>query len=188
MNSKIQIEIQKLKLYLQQYPQQATQLAINYFEYYLILSSEYNSLKTKVTQLQKINTFNDLSFITYRPLVEINLTLEQEFRVKKFQRFLAQHQDESKFWAITYFHNYLILLQHYHSLKVELVAIITQQSRLRINQYFSSKAKIFSNISLRSISLSVLIFLTNANSLNCCYQYSIDNKVLSYLETETKIY
>lgn len=65
MNSKIQIEIQQLKFYLQQYPQQATQIAINYCKYYLILRFEYNSLKTKVTQLQKINTSNDLSFITY---------------------------------------------------------------------------------------------------------------------------
>lgn len=121
-------------------------------------------------------------------MVEVKLTLEQEFRIKKFQEFLAQHQNESEFWAITYFHNYLIQTQHYHSLKVEFVAMITQQSRLRINQYFSSKVKIFSNISLRSISLSVLIFLTNVNSLNSCYPCNIDNILLSYLGTETKIY
>jgi hypothetical protein len=179
MNSKIQIEVQKLKLHLQQYPQQATQLAIKHFEYYLILVSEYDSLKTQVTQLQQVNTSNDLSFIIYSPFVEAHLTLEQEFRVEKFKRFLAQHQDESEFWAITYFHNYLVLAQQYHSLKVKFVSIITKQSRLRISQYFLFKVKIFSNISLKSISLSILLFLATTNSLNSSYVYSIDNKFSS---------
>jgi hypothetical protein len=40
-------------------------------------------------------------------------------RVEKFSRFLAQHQGESEFWAITYFYNFLILAQEYQKVEAE---------------------------------------------------------------------
>ena len=37
MNAKIHAEVQQLKIYLQKYPQQAIQLAVNHLKDYLIL-------------------------------------------------------------------------------------------------------------------------------------------------------
>ncbi|MGL6343204.1 MAG: hypothetical protein ACRC80_29200, partial [Waterburya sp.] len=117
MNSKIQIEVKKLKLHLQQYPQQATELAISHFEDYLVIVFEYKLLETKVKQLQQVNP-DKKAFITQYPFVEANLSLEQQLRVEKFKRFLARNTDESEFWAITYFHKYLILAELYRQAEV----------------------------------------------------------------------
>jgi hypothetical protein len=115
MNSKIQNDVWLLKLYLKQFPESATENAINYFEDYLVLVSEYDRLATQLKQLkQSPNTF-----VPDYPLAEAHLSLEQEFRVVKFTRFLAQKPYESEFWAITYFHNFLILAEQYQQIEAE---------------------------------------------------------------------
>jgi hypothetical protein len=115
MNSKIQNDVWLLKLYLKRFPESATENAINYFEDYLVLLSEYERLTAQLTQLkQSPNTF-----ISDYPLAEAHLSLEQQFRVEKFTRFLAQKPYESEFWAITYFHNFLILAEQYRLAEAE---------------------------------------------------------------------
>jgi hypothetical protein len=119
MNSEIQNDVWQLKLYLNRFPQSATDSVIDYFEDYLVLKSEYDRLATQLAQLkQSPNTFTP----DY-PLAEACLSLEQEFRVEKFQRFLAQNKSESEFWAITYFHNFLILAEQYQQIEAEFDSI-----------------------------------------------------------------
>jgi hypothetical protein len=113
MNS-IQNDVWLLKLYLQRFPESATESAINYFEDYLVLSVEYDRLATQLKQLQR-----DQTFIPHYPLEEAHLNLEQQFQVERLTRFLAQNRGESEFWAITYFHNFLILAEQYQQIEAE---------------------------------------------------------------------
>jgi hypothetical protein len=114
MNSKILDEVQLLKLYLKRFPQQATELAIAYLEDYLVLESEFNFLQNQVKQLQR-----DPTFIPRYPMREAQQTLEQQFQVETFKRFFLQNQDDAEFWAITYFHNFLILAEEYRLAEAE---------------------------------------------------------------------
>jgi hypothetical protein len=114
MNS-IQNDVWLLKLYLQRFPESATDLAIAHLEDYLVLVSEHDRLTAQLTQLKQ----SPFIFAPDYPLVEAHLTLEQEFRVEKFSRFLAQNRGESQFWAITYFHNFLILASLYRQKEAE---------------------------------------------------------------------
>jgi hypothetical protein len=113
MNS-IQNDVQRLKLYLQRFPESATELALAHLEDYLVLKSEFNFLQNQVKQLQR-----DQTFIPRYPMSEAQLTLEQKFRVETFKRFLTQNKNESEFCAITYFHNFLILAEEYQQIEAE---------------------------------------------------------------------
>ncbi|MGL5938862.1 MAG: hypothetical protein ACRC2S_00515 [Waterburya sp.] len=114
MNS-IQNDVQLLKQYLQRFPQQASELAIAYFEDYLVLASEYDNLIARLKQLQQSKTANCVQY----PFNEAHLTLEQQFRVEKLNRFLAHNPSKSQYWAITYFQNFLILAEFYRQAEAE---------------------------------------------------------------------
>jgi hypothetical protein len=53
MNSEIQNDVWLLKLYLKRFPESATENAINYFEDYLVLVSEYDQLATQLKQFKQ---------------------------------------------------------------------------------------------------------------------------------------
>jgi hypothetical protein len=65
MNSKILDEVQLLKLYLQRFPESATELAIAHLEDYLVLVSEYNRLTAQLKQLQRDLDRNTLTSIVF---------------------------------------------------------------------------------------------------------------------------
>ncbi|MGL5835604.1 MAG: hypothetical protein ACRC1Z_20590 [Waterburya sp.] len=114
MNS-IQNDVRLLELHLQRFPQEATELATAYFEDYLVLASEYDNLIARLKQLQQ----SKKAFVPQYPFADAQLNLEQEFRVKKLSRFLAHNPSKAQFWAILYFHNYLILAEFYRQAEAE---------------------------------------------------------------------
>lgn len=132
MNPQIQDEILRLKLYLKQYPHTATELAVVHLEDYLVLVSQYDQLQAKIKQLSSADSSTKKANITRPTFVEAHLTLEQQFRVEKFQRYLTQNQNNSEFWAITYFHNYLILVQQYQKQLAVLAAQIDRSTSLKL--------------------------------------------------------
>ena len=119
-------ELLKLKVYLQQHPEQASELALAHYEDCLILISEYDSLEIKFEQLQKSNLNSQL--ISASNFSEATLSLEKEFRVAIFREHLKQHPHVAEFWAIVYFHNYLILAKQYQRLETEFLSLISQKS------------------------------------------------------------
>jgi hypothetical protein len=113
MNS-LQNDVQQLKLYLQRFPESATELALAHLEDYLVLKSEFNFLQNQVKQLQR-----DQTFIPRYPFAEACLSLEQQWRVEASKIFLAQNRSESEFWAIDYFQKFLILAEEYRQVEAE---------------------------------------------------------------------
>ena len=114
-------ELLKLKVYLQQHPEQAPELALAHYEDCLILICEYDSLEIKLDIIKKSHLNSKL--ISVRNFSEATLSLEQEFRVVVFREYLKQHPQSAEFWAIVYFHNYLILAQQYQNLEAEFKSI-----------------------------------------------------------------
>ena len=59
MNAKIHAEVQQLKIYLQKYPQQAIQLAVNHLKDYLILLNECQRLKDQIELFNPLLSFSE---------------------------------------------------------------------------------------------------------------------------------
>lgn len=114
MNCPIQNDIQQLERFLKRFPQQASKLAISYLKSYLLLLSKYDSL---VAQFQQLESNQPLTVTCSES--EAQLTLAQQFRIETFARFIAQKQGDSEFWAVTFFHNYLILAEFYLDAQAE---------------------------------------------------------------------
>ncbi len=122
----INYELLKLKVYLQQHPKQAQELALAHYSDCLILISEYDSLENELNQLKKSNLNSKL--ISASNFSSATLTLEQEFRVVLFREHLKQYPQSAEFWAIVYFHNYLILAKQYQNLETEFLSWVSQKS------------------------------------------------------------
>ena len=115
-----------LQVYLQKYPEKAIELALAHYSDCLILISEYDSLKNELNQLKKSNLNSKL--IAASKFSSATLSLEKEFRVAIFREHLKQYPHVAEFWAIVYFHNYLILAQQYQNLETEFLSLIFQKS------------------------------------------------------------
>ena len=128
MNAKIHAEVQQLKIYLQKYPQQAIQLAVNHLKDYLILLNECQRLKDQIelfNQSKSSKVSLDLD-----PSNNTQLTLEQKFRVETLKRNLASepNHNQAKFWAVEYFKFLLHLNESYLEKRAELISLNNKPS------------------------------------------------------------
>lgn len=117
--STINSEIQELRLFLEQEPERASELAINYFEDYLILLNEYHKLKKALKQIESGNL--EPTAIAKPIFREIPLSSEGEFEVARLKRHLHQYPDESQLLALFHFESFLYLVLDYQKLESELL-------------------------------------------------------------------
>ncbi|MGV2828054.1 hypothetical protein [Myxosarcina sp. GI1(2024)] len=118
--STIESEVQELRLFLQEYPEEASDLAISYFEDYLILFCQYRKLKNNLEKLQQGSL--EITTIPKPAFVDSSLSLEQEFRVACLKVYLNKHPSESETFAISYFEDFLHLVIQYQKLETQLLA------------------------------------------------------------------
>jgi hypothetical protein len=126
MNEKNHAEVQQLRLYLQKYPEQAAQLAINHLEDYFVLLNEFKHLQDQIKLFGQSKT----PLISSDPSIHAQLTLEQQFRVEILKRNLATEPNHRKanFWAVTYFQYFLHLNESYLETRAELISLKKQPS------------------------------------------------------------
>jgi hypothetical protein len=124
MNSLIHAEVQQLKLYLQTYPRKAAQLAVNHLEDYLILLNECQLLDEQIVLLRQ----SKAPSISLDNFINAQLTLEQQFRVEVFKRYLVQNPHKSQFWAVEYFKFFLHKNESYLDKRAELISLQNQPS------------------------------------------------------------
>jgi hypothetical protein len=124
MNSQIQAETQQLKVYLDQYPYEAAQLAVNHLEDYLILLNEYQRLKEQIELFGQSKT----SKVSLDNFINAQLTLAQQFRVEVVKRYLVQNPHKSQFWAVEYFKFLLHLNETYLEKRAELISLNNKPS------------------------------------------------------------
>jgi hypothetical protein len=127
MNAQIQAEVQQLKVYLQQHPEQAAQLAVNYLEDYFVLLNEFKHLQDQIKLFGQSKT----PLISLDSSIDTQLTLEQKFRVEILKRNLAAEpsQSKAKFWAVEYFKFFLHLTESYLQIRAELLSLSASQNR-----------------------------------------------------------
>mgnify|MGYP003519414302 FL=1 len=128
MNPNIDAEVQQLKVYLDQYPHEAAQLAVNHLEDYLVQLKEFKHLQDQIELFKQSKTFKvslDLDSSN-----NTQLTLEQKFRVERLKRSLASepNHNQAKFWAVEYFKFFLHLNESYLEKRAELISLNNKPS------------------------------------------------------------
>lgn len=113
-------EVKELQLFLEDYPEEAIELACNYFEDFLILFQEYQKLKQYFEKIPKSKN----SLISRPMFADKSLTLEQEFRVSCLKMRLIKSPSKAKIFAVTYFENFLHLVILYQKLEAQLLQLL----------------------------------------------------------------
>ena len=126
MNPNIDAELQQLKVYLDQYPHEAAQLAVNHLEDYLVQLKEFKHLQDQIELLEQSKT----PFISLDPSNNTQLTLEQKFRVERLKRNLASepNHNQAKFSAVEYYKFLLHSIESYLQIRAELISLNNKPS------------------------------------------------------------
>jgi hypothetical protein len=133
MNPQISKEVQELKLHLQRYPEESTQLAVNHLEDYLVLLNEVTHLQQQIDRLRQSKS----SLSSSDSFIDAQLTLEQMFRVEILHRNLASQpsQNKAKFWAVTYFQSFLHLSESYRHQRASLLSLYASKRKPQLPHF-----------------------------------------------------